>query len=507
MEEVYVIPQNLKEKKQPVVFTAKDWLCLLLALGLAILYRNVFSLDRLTGFGPPGLGVTVYVFALFAVVCFALGKRLRLNVQSAALSLCALLLSLCCFLHGNPFMTILNCFVILAVGAMAVFSLSGVSARSWRDARILPETAVNAARALFTRVAMPFRALSGLTKNRRTLLGALVGVLICVPVLAIVLVLLISADTVFASLLRGFTDWLAAQNVLSLLWRGVETLVIAFLLASALYFLRAGGKKDGAAIAKRAGAAILPSAPFVAALILLDLVYALFVGVQFVVLFGGTEVAALRGGYAEYARGGFFQLVWVAVINLAAVLLSAALCFRPKAQGDPPSGNPARPGRLALRVCAGILLALTAVILVSALRRMSLYISVYGLSFLRILTLWAMAVIAVCLVAAAVKLVRPSFRFFQVFLAFTLCSWIVFNCLNVDALAADYNVDAYLSGSVQQVDAAYLASLSPDTYPALLRLYAQTDGRMGYSTEQLKDMSVTDRPWTALRLSDRNVPG
>jgi len=454
MEDVYIHPED-PEEKRPVIFAVKDWLCLLLALGLAILFRNVFNLAHFGEFGPPGLGVPVFTFILFAVVFFALGKKIKLNLQSVALTAAALLLSLCCFLYGDAVMAVLNCFLILAVGAAAIFSLAGIARKSWRELGLLPETFVNSALALFTRVPAPFRALSGISKNKKGFLGALIGVLVCVPVLAVVLILLTSADTVFASLLRGITDWLAAQNVYSLLWRIVWTLAVMLLLASALYFIRTGPKTREAYQRKTASSA-LPAAPFLAGLVLLDFVYAVFVGVQFVVLFGGMDVAALRGGYAEYARSGFFQLVAVAVINLAAVLLSVTLCLRGGEAG-------AHRGRRALQVLAGILLALTVVILVSALWRMCLYISVYGLSFLRLLTLWGMAVIAVCLVAAAVKLWKPGFKFFQVFFAFALCSWIVFNFLNVNTLIINYNTRAYQSGQIQQLDTDYLAGLSLDT--------------------------------------------
>ena len=472
MEDVYIHPEDPQEK-QPVIFTAKDWLCLLLVLGLAILFRNVFNLANFGQFGPPGLGVMVLGFALFAVVFFALGKKVKLNFQSVGLTLAALLLALCCFLYGNPVMAVLNCFIVLAVGAAAVFSLAGLTKKSWREFGLFPESFINSILALFTRIPAPFQALSGFFKSKKGFLGALIGILICIPVLAIVLILLTSADTVFASLLRGLTDWLAAQNFYSLLWRIIWTLALMLFLASALYFIRTeparrGGVRPPAVSAATARA--LPASPFLAALILLDIVYAVFVGIQVVVLFGGANVAVLHGDYAGYARSGFFQLVVIAVINLAAVLLTAMLGIKRTpsvstgaALTAPSEREPretARRGRRALQVLGGILLAFTAVILVSALWRMCLYISVYGLSFLRLLTLWGMVVIAVCLVAAAVKLIKPAYKFFQAFFAFALCSWLVLNFLNVNALIIHYNTNAYRSGHVQQLDENYLAGLT-----------------------------------------------
>ena len=51
----------------------------------------------------------------------------------------------------------------------------------------------------------------------------------------------------------------------------------------------------------------------------MDLLYGFFLAVQSAALFGGAEYLSRVPGlsYAEYARSGFFQLVFVACLNLA----------------------------------------------------------------------------------------------------------------------------------------------------------------------------------------------
>lgn len=191
------------------------------------------------------------------------------------------------------------------------------------------------------------------------------------------------------------------------------------------------------------------------ALALLALVHIAFCAVQFTYHFGGAEAAAMQGGWAEYARRGFYQLVLVAAIDLGFVLVCAVNGGRSKAEKA-----------LSLLVCA-----LTLVILASAFWRMRLYILAYGLSMLRAMTLWAMAFILLCLALAAVKVLRPGFRFWPWFAALGLYGWVLFNAVGVDARIADYNVDAYLDGRLSQVDVYYLSSLSPSALPALERLY------------------------------------
>ena len=110
---------------------------------------------------------------------------------------------------------------------------------------------------------------------------------------------------------------------------------------------------------------------------------------------------------------------------------------------------------------------------------MRLYILAYGLSLLRVMTLWAMAFILLSLVLAAVKVLRPGFKFWPWFAALGLYGWVLFNAANVDARIADYNVDAYLGGRLPQVDIYYLGGLSPSALPALERLYeAEPDAEL-----------------------------
>ncbi len=268
----------------------------------------------------------------------------------------------------------------------------------------------------------------------------------------------------FRGLLRGLGDWLAGIGAARLLWRVLRTLLMTLLLFSALYTLPR--KRSGKPAAPSDAIVVNGDAvrvPLIVVLTLLDLVYLVFVAIQFAFLFGGTEAAAMKGGWAEYARSGFFQLVEVSCINLAAVLAAAVLGVDRAKKGAP--------GRRALLALSALLLLFTAVILCSALWRMWLYISVYGLSLLRALTLWGMAFLAVCLAAAGLRLFWTGFRFFPVFLAAGLSLWLAFSFANIDGRIADYNVNAWLRGSVEQIDTDYLTALGPAALPALRRLH------------------------------------
>jgi hypothetical protein len=445
--------------KPSVRLTPRDWLALACALGLALLWIQAFSLDHLAENGNlPGLGAAIFVAAIYAAVLLYLGREAKWNVWNICLVSGVGLLTLACFIYGDRYVRLINFLLILCGSAPAFFSLSGSAGNPLRKIRVLPETIGLTFRALFGNWDKPFRAAAGLGGGeKKTFFGILVGLLTGLPLLALVIYLLSEADAVFGGLFGALADWLVHIDAPRALWHIARAVLYTLAFFSALYFLRHTPERKAKS---RAEPSAPPAAPFATVLCLLNAVYLVFVVIQFAFLFGGAETAAMKGGFAEYARSGFFQLVAVSAINLAAALVTAVW------------GG----GKALLRALSFLLLALTCVILFSAFWRMQLYISVYGMSLLRAMTLWAMAFIAVCLALAAVKVRRPAFRFWPFFAAVGLAGWIVFNFVNIDARIADYNVDAYLNGRLAEVDILYLSSLSPDVLPALERLQAEVDG-------------------------------
>lgn len=457
--------QNMKKSAEPEVtgapqakcaqirFSARDWLALSLALGCALLWFAAFGIDAMFGetLRLPALGAAAFTAALWASVLLYLGRDARWSVWNGVLTAGVGLLTVCCCIYGDTDVRMIDFLLIAAGSALGFFSLAGVSQRALGDVNVVWETFLLTFRALFSNWDKPFRGLAALrTGGSGTRRQVLWGALAALPLLALVLWLLASADAVFGSLFAGLADWLARMDVPRTLWKIVRTVLWTLLTFSALWFLRHPPERK----APGASRSPAPAAPFVPVLALLDAVYAVFVVIQFTYLFGGAQTAAMEGGWAEYARSGFFQLVKASALDLLVVLVCAA-----RAERKP-----------AVKLLSTLLLALTAVVLFSAYWRMRLYITAYGLSLLRAETLWAMLFIAACLVLAGVKVWRPGFRFWPFFAALGLFGWVIFNAVNVDARIAEHNVDAYLSGTLEEVDVEYLSGLSADALPALERL-------------------------------------
>ena len=160
-------------------------------------------------------------------------------------------------------------------------------------------------------------------------------------------------------------------------------------------------------------------------------------------------------------------MVGVTIVNLSVLLAALTFCHR---QGR---------GWGAVRLLAGALIAESLVLLASAAWRMSLYVSVYGLSFKRLMTYWGMGMMALFLLAALWKLLRPNRSFCRAAFPIALAGWLLINCVPLDTVVARDQVERYLSGEATSLDVEYLLEdLSYGTLAQLNRL----DGSMAVYT-------------------------
>jgi hypothetical protein len=175
--------------------------------------------------------------------------------------------------------------------------------------------------------------------------------------------------------------------------------------------------------------------------------FTLFVAVQIGWLFGGESlVRSTTGlGYAQYARRGFFELVWVSLLVLP-VLLGTRAAIVP---GDETAIR--RHRQLAVP-----LLILLGAIMLSALGRMRLYVGYYGLTTDRLLATVFMLWLAVVFTWFGVTVLRDRARDFAAGMTITgFFTLAVLNVANPDALIARVNVGRAKTAitRVERVDA------------------------------------------------------
>lgn len=307
----------------------------------------------------------------------------------------------------------------------------------------------------------PFLVMRGHNKSEqrsKNFWKIFLGILCALPVAALLLWLFASADAVFRDGLQRLAQWLRIDwsHLFTDLLVGVFAGV--FLSAALLYCRGALAEKPHPAGGKRFVDPLF-AVPFLG---LIDLSVLAFTLVQFTYLFGG-EKGNLPGGYtyAEYARQGFFELA-ISVFFIFAI----ALFFLFFSRDD-------RPRRFgAIRVQLMLLSLGGGVILCSAVKRMLLYISVYGMSTKRGLTLWFMITTGICFLFLAAKCLLRRFPLAKCTGIAVIAMVCLLSLFPLDGFVARYNVNAYLAGHTEtEVDCGYFQQLSVSALPAMVDLY------------------------------------
>jgi len=281
-----------------------------------------------------------------------------------------------------------------------------------------------------------------------------IGLALAVPVLLLFTLLFAGADKIFSQTLEKLFSW---HLNLETFFRIFRIALITFFVSAFFYTLigRENVLKDGIKIRQKISVTVGSIV-----LTLVNILFAIFVFIQIKYLFGAHDFVIENGiTFAEYARSGFFQLVWVMVFS--AVLL---LIFYYSA---------AHHGKNKFVTALKLILILQIfVIAISALKRMNLYQAEYGYTTLRLYVEWFIYFAGVIFFALGVAIITNySFRkFFYGGLILSLAVFTLVASLNVDAIIAKKNIDRFLTEN-KKMDLGYLMyQLSVDAIPEIVRL-------------------------------------
>ncbi len=367
---------------------------------------------------------------------------------------------------------------------------------------------------------------------------ALLGILLAVPVLLLAGALLASADSVFGRLLAelsrfwrtlAFQDWLASAALTVALF----PFVFSFLESARsrwMALVRPGSAAnptrvegpDGRSWQDPAATAMPASRRFalnpvmlVSFLASINLLYLVFALVQLTYLTGAFRLSLPDGlSYADYARSGFFELSALALLNAGLIMLAVKGAPRTAASTAAGSSADAGSDRRILRILRILSLMLVAGSLVqwaSALFRMSMYVSAYGLTLLRFFVTAFMLLMAVIFALLTVKEFRPRFPLFKSLAIAAVVALVLLNYVNPDAWIARHNIDRSVAEPAVALDLPYFHSLSPDATRVLIeslpRLTADqqkavlADLTRSYQQSQQLPASAYRRRWQNWNLS------
>ncbi|MGH2726151.1 MAG: DUF4153 domain-containing protein, partial [Actinomycetota bacterium] len=291
-------------------------------------------------------------------------------------------------------------------------------------------------------------------RRSKTILRA---ALIATPILALFASLLASGDRVFARMLSSvLPEW----SVGSILSHIVLTLAGAALIAI-LWRASLGDGEIAEPKPEGTRAPLLGFAEWATVLAGIDLLFAAFVSVQLAYLFGGVERVLVTPGltYAEYARSGFFQLAAAAALTVLVIL----------AAWDAGRRDHAGHERWFRGLVTGMV-GLTAIVLVSAVKRLALYEGTFGFTinrFFGYVTIISIGGVLLVLLSAIWTSRRE--RVVAGFILVSFAALLAVNIINPDRFVADRNVARF--EAVGKIDVSYLTSeLGDDAVPVLASL-------------------------------------
>lgn len=266
--------------------------------------------------------------------------------------------------------------------------------------------------------------------KKHRMLYVFIGIAIAFPLVVLIVVLLCSADAVFASVIKKiFAD-------INLFTVSKVVFLFVFALFSSYCGIKYLSKKRISDAPVETPA--FPAAIGITVAATISVVYVFFCFIQIVYLFGGLMQLPSGYTYARYAREGFFQLLFVCILNVIIVLLGSELFRKNKILNA---------FLILITLCTYIMIA-------SSAYRMGLYVSEYGLTATRLCVFWALGVI--------LSICKPAFSLFRYGIIVIGVCYLVLAFARPDYLVARYNTVC-----MEDTDYKYLMSLSTDASPAL----------------------------------------
>ncbi|QIZ07867.1 DUF4173 domain-containing protein [Priestia megaterium] len=466
--------------------TKSDWIFLVLCLLLGILGEEAFFRSEV------GISYFVFISAFYSVVIWRYRRFQFSHQRLGYLILCCIwLLSASYFLNNNVLFYALN---ILVIPGLVIFHLVLITSPKnfqWNKlafvtyilTRLIQALKYNASFAAF--FGKDFK--QGVNEDKFLVWKKIIlGIAISLPILFVVLNLLISADSQFEQLIGGIPQWFQVITV-----ERIMRLIVMLILTAAFFgFMQILYNRHMNVIKQQSNEQRIQMDGIIAitVLVIINAVYLLFTVVQFRYFFSGTLQADFT--FAEYARKGFFELLFVTLINLSITVI--VLTFVNRATSFM---------RRATQIMLTILVLSSSVMLSSAFLRLSMYEDAYGFTFTRVLVHSFMIFLVVIFTYTLVKIWVEKLSLFHFYFITSLIYYTAITVIDLDKIVVKENMNRYETSG--KIDVHYLNNLSYRGVLGLIDLYEKDKNIPELKTillERKKEALAESLPWQSYNL-------
>jgi len=429
---------------------------------------------------PENAGISVGIFAVIQFVClwFVVPDRKRLF-----LFVPVTVMAFNCFWSASPVWRVSN-FLISAVlySCMFVnFDFKNDSIKYFADIAERIVLPVNA---------LPFPLKWSLEINSSkapVIKRIMLALIVAVPSMLFLTLLLSNADMVFSMKTEKLFSDIVKYFDLHTVFIIICGMIVGLYLFGVIYSGHTIGQKETKKDICIKGDLIIINILLASALV----IYTLFVIVQFKYLFAGS---ALPQGltYTEYARKGFFELLALTGVNIAAILTVIKL-----------TKNYSGKWYVFTKVLCHYLCAVTIVLLISSFYRMMLYTNDDGLTRLRFYVFGFLVFEGIGLLLTFVYIAKPKMNITLIYLVIALTYYSILNIVPADNIIARNQIDKYLNG--ERDGLSYIFTLSADAAPAMDYLINNVEDEelKKQATEFIKEKTSSDilKRWQRYNLS------
>lgn len=296
----------------------------------------------------------------------------------------------------------------------------------------------------------------------------LLGIVLAIPAVLFALLLLCSADAVFAHMLTNISiDFELPDMPFGILLCIVLLLFVSYGL---VHFFSSVHSNTPSYTTKNWDGRIAT-----ATLLSLACIYSIFIVIQIRYLFFHNGLLPDGMTYATYARRGFFELLLLCMLNMGLILFVDSHFGRTKWNS------------LLLIVISLCTFGMIA----SSAMRMILYIQVYLLTTLRVFVLWALVVLCIWNLLALLHIIYPNRQYYKVGGYFLIVMYLGFALSHTDYFIARYNLSQASTSTLVEVDNFYLMELSADASKVLF-------------DSELSNAPLANKYYANLQLSDHD---
>ena len=273
------------------------------------------------------------------------------------------------------------------------------------------------------------------------------SILIVIPIIIIILLLLSSADMIFSSIFNNVFNILKKISIENLIGRIILIIILFTYMGAQINYILFGYKED----TDSKNEIKIETYTIKLLLTLLNITYIIFDFIQIRSLI--FHQVSTNINYAQYARSGFFQLMFISLINLSIILIS-------KKSKEDTKYN---------KVMSIIMILLTFVIIISSFLRMYMYESAYGYTLLRLLVYVILITEAILFIPTIICIINPKQKILKTYIFITITIYTMLSLYPVDYFIANNNINRYYKTG--KIDISYLKNHNTDNIPMLCELY------------------------------------